>query len=363
MPRRAQTKPSPVDSPPANLESIARSLGIAISTVSRALRDHPGIHPATRLKVQTEAARLGYAVRGRAEAKAAAEGASGRIRHLLTLAQSVSSASQQGYLAGISRSAQAHNIGVFSHHCTPEEAAELFQPGRTPPALRLPDLAGVIFIHRWPEEVVARVAADRPAISIVHRYPGLPVDVVGPDEDMGLRQIVAHLAAEGHKRLGFFGFSPSFSWARTRYGAFVAALTEIGLPFAAEDLITVPDAAAASFLPPDLAAHLPAVRARVRSGVKAWVCSSFVLAQALALALRSVGVEVPGQVSVTGCHGGVRVRQSGILHPTSAETDDEALGAAAVHLLAQRALRAVSSGVSLLLPTHLVQGDTTRATT
>jgi hypothetical protein len=41
------------------------------------------------------------------------------------------------------------------------------------------------------------------------------------------------------------------------------------------------------------------------------------------------------------------------------ETDDEALGAAAVHLLTQRALRAVPAPAVLLLPGYIVQGDST----
>jgi LacI family transcriptional regulator len=358
MPRKASANPATPSPSGANLDTIARELGVAVSTVSRALRNHPGIHPTTRLRIQTEAARLGYAVRSRSDERNS-NGAKPAVRHLLTLAQSNNNTSQQGYLAGISRAAQAHDIGVFSHHCHASEAERLLDSDRQPAALRLPDLVGVIFIHRWPDDIVARIAATRPAISIIHRYPGLPVDTVGTDDEGGLRLVVSHLRERGHRHIGFFGYQPSFSWSRSRFASFVGAVSEAGLPHEPEDVLSVTVENASNYLPPDLTASLPQIRARMAKGVTAWVCSSYVLAQALIRLLQTQGCKIPDEVAVTGCHGGLRVVQPGSLHPTSIETDDEALGAAVVHLLDQRALRAVPSGVTLLLPSYLVQGEST----
>lgn len=359
MPRRSSAPPAAPIPADANLATIARELGVAVSTVSRALRNSPGIHPTTRLRIQTEAARLGYAVRRRAETNAAdAEG--GGVRHLLTLAQSVDSASQQGYLAGISRAAQAHNIGVFSHHCAPKEAPDLLGPGRQPAALRVPDLAGVIFIHRWPEEVIARVAAERAAVSIIHRYPTLPVDTVGTDDESGLRLLVRHLHAGGHQRIGFFGYEPSFSWARSRLSGYVGALAELDLPQNPADVVRVSSEAAHHYIAPDVSPFIPAVRARIRAGTRAWIASSQVLGQALVAALQKEGLSLPRDVAVTGYHAGRRPFLQGP-RLTTIEVDDEALGAAAVHLLNHRIQRAVPPPTLLLIPGRLVQGDTTVA--
>lgn len=357
MPRRATLPTAPV-SLTTNLETIARSLGIAVSTVSRALRNHPGIHPTTRLKIQTEAARLGYAVKRRDDDRAL-DRKDGGVRHLLTLAQSIHHASQQGYLAGISQASQTHDIGVFSHHCSAENAAHLLDVGHQPAALRLPDLVGVIFIHRWPDEVVARIAETRPAVSIIHRYPGLPVDTVSTDDEAGIRLLFDHLLAKGHKRIGFFGFEPSYSWARTRLAMYLGTAISSGLPYDRSDIIEVGRDAAQSYSPADLRDYLPQIRARIKAGVKGWVCSSYVLAQALCGLLRGAGYRVPGDVSVTGIHGGERIQQPGIPHPTSVETDDPSLGAAAVHLLNFRKLRSVPAPSVLSLPVRLVQGDST----
>jgi DNA-binding LacI/PurR family transcriptional regulator len=357
MPRRAPSPSS--DSSPANLESIANALGIAVSTVSRALRNHPGIHPTTRLKVQTEAARLGYQLRRRSDSDSA--GGNEAVRHLLTLAQSVNSASQQGYLAGISRAAQAHNIGVFSHHSAPQYAGDLLSPGHTPAALRVPDLAGIIFIHRWPETILDKLSRDRPSVSIIHRYPDLPVDTVGTDDESGLRLLVRHLQAGGHERIGFFGYEPGFSWARSRFAAYIAALTEAGLPQSSADVISVAPGIAHSYEMPDVSASLSAVRARIRAGTRAWISASYVLGQGLVAALRGAGYSLPDEVAVTGYHAGSRPAVSGLPRLTSIEVDDEAIGAAAVHLLDHRIRRSVPAPTLLLLPGRLAVGETTQA--
>lgn len=49
--------------PPArpNLRQIANSLGLSVTTVSRALKEGPEVHPRTRARVQKAAAKAGYA--------------------------------------------------------------------------------------------------------------------------------------------------------------------------------------------------------------------------------------------------------------------------------------------------------------
>jgi DNA-binding LacI/PurR family transcriptional regulator len=354
MPRRSQADLHP-DAPGANLETIAQTLGVAISTVSRALRNNPGIHPNTRLRIQTEAARLGYAMKRRAGDREP----DSAVRHLLTLAQTISHNSQQGYLAGISRAAQAHDIGVFSHHCAAANTLDILDPARQPSALRLPDLSGIILIHRWPDKVVAYLTSKYPVVSIIHRYPGYPVDVVGLDDEANMQLLVSHLKEQGHERIGFFGYESSFSWARSRLAAFISVSASHGIAYEPANLIPVSVEAAASYDAPDCSASLPLVRARIKAGVTAWVGSSHVLAQGLCLTLRAAGYNLPGDVAVTGYHGGARGSSPGIQHPTSVEVDDEALGGAAVHLLEHRLLRSVPAPCSLLLPGHLVIGETT----
>lgn len=45
---------------PANLSQIAKELGLSVTTVSRALKDGPEVHPDTKARVKAVAARVGY---------------------------------------------------------------------------------------------------------------------------------------------------------------------------------------------------------------------------------------------------------------------------------------------------------------
>lgn len=341
----------------SSLQDISRNLGISISTVSRALHNSPSIHPDTRAKVHAEALRIGYVMRARG-----ADNPPRKMRNLLVLALSQSTSSHQGYMAGISRASVALNINILSYHCSPAEAALLLQPSRQPAALRMKDLFGIILVHRWPNEVVAALSAKWPVASLIHRYPGHPVDVVGTDDEANLQVLIDHLQKQGHSRIGFFGYNPAFSWARARYAAYVEALLAEGLPFEPASTIQVGAEILGDPNPPNCATYFKELKARLDSGVKAWITSSFVVAQGLCVVLTEAGLKLPRDVAITGYHGGGRGPElPGMPRPTSIEVDSEMIGATAVHHLYHHSQQSVPTATSLLLPAKLVQGETTLA--
>lgn len=355
MPRRPAPSLNPTG---ANLKTVADKLGLAVSTVSRALRNHPSIHPGTRLKVQTEANRLGYTNKR----KPAKPSASKRppMRHVLTLALASDSGSQQAYLSGISRAASTHNIGIYSYHCPAEEADSVLDPVRMPPALHLPDLAGIILIHRWPHEVVARLSSEHACVSLVHRYPDLPLDTVGTDDEAGLRLLVSHMIDQGHHRIGFFGYDPEFTWSRSRLAAYISALIDRGIRYDFADTITVPHELALVPRVPDVSEFLPQVKSRIEAGTTAWIASSNVLGRGLLQILKNGGYDIPGKIAVAGYHAGRQKTNDSAPELTSIAMDDEALGATAVHMLDQRVNRSMPGSAVLLLPGTLVISASTR---
>src|ERR1700679_332735 len=94
-----------MSTPSVGLDDIARKSGVAISTVSRALRDLPGIHPKTRNRVLREAESLGYNTRPRRKERARSES-----RHVLIL--TVGEETPTGYMAGLSQAALQLNISL-----------------------------------------------------------------------------------------------------------------------------------------------------------------------------------------------------------------------------------------------------------
>jgi len=55
---------------PVTQKQIAAELGVSWSLVTRALRDHPSVAPATRRRIQEAAQRLGYTEHSNREARA-----------------------------------------------------------------------------------------------------------------------------------------------------------------------------------------------------------------------------------------------------------------------------------------------------
>jgi DNA-binding LacI/PurR family transcriptional regulator len=222
------------------------------------------------------------------------------------------------------------------------------------------DLMGIILVHRWPNEVVAALSAKWPVASLIHRYPGHPVDVVGTDDEANLQALVDHLRKQGHSRIGFFGYDQAFSWARARYAAYVEALLAQGLPFDPASTIQVASEILADPSPPDCSPYLAKLKERMDAGVKAWITSSFVVAQGLCVVLAKAGCKIPRDVAITGYHGGGRGPEiPGLPRPTSIEVDSELIGSTATHLLNYRSQQSIPPASSLLLPARLVQGETT----
>src|ERR1700742_668066 len=126
-----------MSTPSVGLDEIAKKSGVAISTVSRALRDLPGIHPKTRNRVLREAESLGYNTRPRRQ-----ENTKSESRHVLIL--TVGEETPTGYMAGLSRASLLANISLHLHHAPREESADLLSPRNLPLCLREEMISGII---------------------------------------------------------------------------------------------------------------------------------------------------------------------------------------------------------------------------
>lgn len=106
------------------LKQLAESLGVDVSTVSRALRNDARVKPATRARVRSEAQRLGY--RPNAAARALKGGQTGRVAVLLSPPQQrFASPVFQELLAALARQLGKENmsLAVFAAQDRSEEPA------------------------------------------------------------------------------------------------------------------------------------------------------------------------------------------------------------------------------------------------
>src|SRR5690606_27507697 len=204
--------------------TIANELGLSVSTVSKALRNHPAINRQTRAQVMEVAARLGYrsASRRGITRFRSARGGYLSIGMFLPLKVDLEYGHRlpvQTVLAGVSQGAARHDVALNVHYVPAGDTRQDLPADQQPPSLRAGELAGLLLAYDLSRPLVAQLASLLPCVVLGDGYGGLPVDSVGDDAHDAMRQIVEHLVQLGHRRIGFAGTHSQFAWSRTRLGA------------------------------------------------------------------------------------------------------------------------------------------------
>ncbi len=330
------------------LDEIAKKSGVAISTVSRALRDLPGIHPKTRNRVLREAESLGYTTRPRRNERLKSDS-----RHVLIL--TVGEETPSGYMAGLSRASLQLNISLHLHHASREESGDLLSPRNLPLCLREEMVSGVILVYRWSEKVVERLCRKYATVSILHTYPDAPLDVIGIDHAGGMFTLIRHLKAAGHTKIGFLGLDSQVSWARARFSSYLEALMAVDLPIAMDRVVPL-ELSRLSELTQHMADRVQDSAAR---GVRAWVCADDFIGYDLCAELIRRGVRIPEDVSVTGFHRHPTIQHKGLPMLTSTMVDSELMGSNALQQLVKRMAHPDSLPQIIQMPASFFQGRTT----
>jgi LacI family transcriptional regulator len=351
MPRPKSTR--------TNLAGIAERLGVSISTVSRALRGMDGIHEETRAQVAALAHQMGYVVRGGPQA-ADRSGAPSAPQHVLALSQNTAFHIDQRYMAGMSGVAVASNVAILSHLVAHDQCASVLEPRTAPASFRSGLVKGIVLLHRWPEDIAGEICQKFPTVSIVHDYPGANIDLIGIDDRRGMSELVNHLYAAGHRRIGFFGLCPEVSWSSSRYAAYVESITRLDLELDMRNIVRIDLESALSIAEFPVQGGVDQVRARLGKGVDAWICASTVTAQTLCRQLLVAGIKLPQDMSLVSYHGGSYRHPADLPLITTTDVVDEELGAAAVRRLITRIENPHESRRSLLVPARLKLGVTTR---
>lgn len=285
-----------------NQDVIAEKLHLSKATVSRALRNLPGIHPSTRSRVMEAAAQMGYRPQ-RTRVRPGATETEAVTEHRL-IGVMVRSRSEQWrslpFITGMAEMATALNVSLVLQHVGLSDAGAILDPHRQPPALRDDTLSGVVLIHRWPEAVVRYLAERYPCVSLVHRLPDVPMDIVDMDHGAGMLRLMRRLYELGHRQIGFIGRSRDLSWSKARYGAYVEALYALGLPYDPAQVIDVPtELLEDNSLSWDEPVERAATLARSQ-GVRAWMGASDWAGYSLCRGLIDRGLRIPEDISVTG---------------------------------------------------------------
>ncbi|MER8103759.1 LacI family DNA-binding transcriptional regulator [Kitasatospora sp. NPDC094016] len=302
------------------IEEVARAAGVSRQTVSNALNAPQRVRPDTLARVAAAIRELGY--QPDQSARSLRSGARRTLGYLAPVDDPFDpNPLMAGFLEALVDAAGAWGQRVL-----------LFRPGRGaaegaagPPAA----IDELVAARQVDGLVLADVLDDDPRIGHVVRTglpfvtfgrtgPGQPQHWVDIANDTAMAVVVRHLAALGHRRIGYVGRAEDLPWMAARRAGFLAEAARLGL-------------SAVTAARPDVAAVRELLRGPERP--TAFAAGSDLLALDVYEAVRAEGLAVdPAGVAVTGFHDTPLCRH---LHPalTSVRLPLRAIAAALVERL------------------------------
>lgn len=269
----------------ATLKDIAAEVGLAASTVGRALADHPHVHDETKARVRAVASRMGYV--GHAPARVMRGGRSDLIGLVIpnvrnefysTAAQAISEVcAHEGFQVVLS--------------LTDDSAERERDHLRSLLAARC---AGVIVVPtaRIGRETAA-LLADVPCVQFIRRTRALHAPWFGIDDAAATRLAVEHLVGLGHSAIGYVGGALELSTGDARFRGFCEALAVAGISPRAEWCVHGPgDDDAGARATHRILADASPPSALVLAGSRLTVGALD--------AVRELGIKVPQALSIVG---------------------------------------------------------------
>ncbi|MDM4762145.1 LacI family DNA-binding transcriptional regulator [Galbitalea sp. SE-J8] len=309
--------------PRVRLEDVARVAGVSMKTVSNVVRDYPHVSAATRQRVESAIAALGY--RPNISARQLATGRTGMI------ALAFSDVSLP-YFAELAR-VVAHAAGERGFRVLLEQTdADLDRERQILSAREAGLVDGLLFQPaRMSSAEIAEHRQDLPLVLLGEESAPITVDRVMIDNPAAAAEATRHLLALGRRRLGFVGHEVS-GLSRTstlRLAGFQSALEGAGLAVDPALLVATDEISARS--------AAQAVGAALASGVRVdgFVCRDDLAAIGTVRAVHEAGLRVPHDIAITGWDD---ISLASMTHPsiTSVAPDVRALVETALDLLADR---------------------------
>src|ERR1017187_4392226 len=205
--------------PMITLKNIAERLDISVSTVGRALADHPRIGRETKKRVRATAEELGYVVNRSARIM---RGGSSHLIGLLVpdiqstfysmAAQKLSNCFEsEGFHLALSLTGDNHDVEM-------QQVRELFSAR----------VAGIVTVlSAAPRRETLALLKMIPHVQLLRRIPALG-DWFGMDEERAIHDATTYLLELGHRRIGFVG-DLIFSTGISRYEGFCRAVSDFNL--------------------------------------------------------------------------------------------------------------------------------------
>jgi LacI family transcriptional regulator len=209
---------------PATMRDVAALAGVGLKTVSRVVNGESNVSPETRARVEAAIDRLDY----RQDINASFLRRLGRKTQTIGLVlEDVSNPFSSALHRAIEDRARERGVMLFTGSCDEDSDREQELIG----TFRARRVDGIVVVpassdHRYllPEQRAGTplVFVDRPA-----RF--ISADTVTSDNVGGAERAVSHLAAFGHRRIGFLGDALDIQTAAERLRGYRLGLAALGL--------------------------------------------------------------------------------------------------------------------------------------
>lgn len=204
------------------LRDVATQANLSVSTISRALADHPSIPEATRDRVKALARRMHYQPNGQARALKRA-----RTDTIGIVIPSLVNPYFAALAAAIQDTAGAHGLGVIIANAD-EEPEKLTRAVRTMRNQRVDGMIIVPFIDAL-STLSALESAALPVVFVDREIPELDIPSVTSDPRPGIEAAVEFLRARRQQPLGYLAGPQNTSTGQQRLEQFLAVRDQLGI--------------------------------------------------------------------------------------------------------------------------------------
>jgi LacI family transcriptional regulator len=326
---------------PVTIKDVARHAGVSAMTVSRVINSSPSVSPDTRSRVEQSIAELGYIPSRLARGLSA--------QRTGTLALIVPDVANPFFTLIVRGSEDvARRAGYRLLLCDTRADLELER-----------EVIDEMIAHRVEGILIAPVS-DRsrehlrrlvrygvPFVLVDRTVPGIDVDTVLGDSAGGAQQLVEHLIALGHQRIGMITESGAVSTARDRRHGYETAMASAGLD-------VDPALVVESSVDPDGGREGMGQLLELEQPPSAVFTVNNLVALGAIEAVRATGRDVPDDVALV-CFDDIEYASR--LHPflTVMEQPAEMFGTLGTQLLLERIQNRVGArGRTVVLPAQFV---------
>ena len=268
------------------IKDVARLAGVSVATASRALSGTRPVQPAYRERVTAAAAELDYNPNLTARALRIAK--SGAIGMVIPM---IDNPFFPSLVSAVESLLETNGYSLLL--CSSQENVQLEAERLRALADRQVDGLLVSAASQVASvEALTRAAESVPLVQLDQRAPGVLSPFVGIDDSAGMRDVVAHLAGRGRRRLAFIGASDeNWSGMRRRDG-FVRWAGELDP--------SAPTRVRLGAFTRDFGRSAAVELLSADRDIDALVCANDLIALGAFDAAHELGRSVPGDVAVTG---------------------------------------------------------------